>query len=138
MLYTCVKCLRYVGLGVAALALCASAKDRRWLAVVLAMIPLFYLLIMLEKRLKQRQNAKLPIAYVEAKLIRRRQECEGRMAVPRRWFLTFCLEADGSELEFEVSREEFDRIQVGAEGPLAYRGRQYLSFRRTVNNAGSR
>ena len=72
-----------------------------------------------------------PVTCAEAKLIRRRQDCSGsRMAIPRRWFPTFCLELDGREIEFQVSREEFDRIQVGAKGPLAYRGTKYISFRK--------
>lgn len=131
MLYFGVKCLRCVLLCTMVVAVLAGTQDQRWLAAVLVLIPLCYLVILQEKRLKQRQNEKLPITYVEAKLIRRRQECGGsRMAVPRRWFLIFYLEPEGRELEFEVSREEFERIQVGAKGPLAYRGRQYVSFRK--------
>lgn len=86
---------------------------------------LFALLHWVKARIAQ------PVTCAEAKLIRRRQDCSGsRMAIPRRWFLTFCLEPDGREIEFQVSREEFDRIQVGAKGPLAYQGTKYISFRK--------
>ena len=86
------------------------------------------------KRLKCRLsswiNRKRPTVCVEAVLVNHRQKFEGsRIATCKKSYLTFEL-ATGEQMEFEVSREESDRIQIGAKGPLEYCGRLYVSFRK--------
>ena len=90
------------------------------------------LLYWLQKPLWLRANRQEPLVCVEATLVNHRQQFSGR-GVPRyeKSFLTFETKK-GELLDFEVSREEFDRIQLGAKGLLAYRGRMYVSFRKPV------
>ncbi len=105
------------------------------MALVLALIPAVLLLHWLERRARQREGVKKPISCVEATLVNHRQEYRGsRIPSYGKCYLTFRLES-GKELEFEVSREEFERIQLGAKGPLCYRawGWTYISFRREPN-----
>ena len=98
------------------------------LCVIIA-IAVLGLLFWLQKRLWLRANQRLPLTCVQATLVNHRQVYEGaQMSHYKASFLTFETE-DGAQLEFEVIREEFDRIQIGAKGPLEYRGGMYRGFR---------
>lgn len=84
----------------------------------------------LKKQLWLRVNQRKPLICVEATLVNHRHKYEGaRMSAYKTSYLTFET-ADGKQLEFEVSWEEYERIQLGAKGPLEYRGRLYVSFRK--------
>lgn len=123
------KCLRYLLLIVVLVTYVAARTDSRFYAAILAMIPLYLMLMWLEKRALSKANEQMPVICVEATLICHRQESYGSRISRRRCFLTFHQEDGSGDVEFEVPREEFDRIQIGARGPLRHRGGQYLSFR---------
>lgn len=103
------------------------------MAVAFILIPVCMLLYRLQKRLWLRANQRLPQVCVQATLVNHRQVYEGaRLQNYKRSYLTFETE-NGALLEFEVPREEFDRIQLGAKGPLEYRSGMYVSFRKEPN-----
>lgn len=134
-MYTFIRGAKVLLLCLLVLAFLAAKKDGRFLALVLALIPGLLFLCWLEKRLRHQVGLRKPISSVEAVLVNHRQEyCGSRIPAYRKSFLTFRLES-GKELEFEVSREEYDRIQLGAKGELRYRawGWEYVSFRRASN-----
>lgn len=123
------KCLRYLLLIVVLVTYVAARMDSRFYAVILAMIPLYLMLMWLEKRALSKANEQMPAICVEATLIRQRQEPYGSRVSRWHYYLTFRQENGSGDVEFEVPREEFERIQIGAKGPLRYRGVEYLSFR---------
>ena len=131
MLYAFVRILMYLLSGMAVIAFLAGQKDGRWMAITLALLPVCLYLYWLQKRLWRRQVEKKPISCVEATLVNHRQQFSGRGMRYEKSFLTVQLEG-GREIEFEVSRDEFDRIQIGARGTLAYREGQSVSFRKPV------
>ena len=100
------------------------------MAAAFVMIPVCLLLYWLKGRLWLRANQRQPLSCVEATLVNHRQVYEGtRNSHYKTSFLIFET-VDGKQLEFEVSREECERIRIGAKGPLEYQGKLYLSFRR--------
>lgn len=132
LLYRCAKALLYALAAFIGILFICGNRQPACMAVAFILIPVCLLLHWLQKRLWMRANRRLPLMCVQAKLVNHRQVYEGRVATYKASFLTFETEF-GEQIEFEVSREEFDRIQIGAKGPLEYRGRLYVSFRR-VNN----
>ena len=133
LLYHCAKAMLYV-LAVLAGVLFIFGRERPvCMAVAFILIPVCLLLYRLQKRLWLRANQRLPLVCVQATLVNHRQVYEGaRMQNYQCSFLTFETET-GERLEFKVPREAFDRIQLGAKGPLEYRGGMYVSFRKAPN-----
>ena len=130
LLYHCAKAMMYVLALLAGVLFIFGREQPACVAVAFILIPVCLLLFWLQKRLWLRDNQRLPLVCVQAKLINHRQVYEGaRMSHYKASFLTFETE-DGVQLEFEVPREEFDRIWIGAEGLLEYRGGMYMGFRR--------
>lgn len=127
--YGLLKCLRYLLVIIVLGTYIAARTDSRYYAAILAMIPLYLLLMWLEKRAVRKANEQMPVTCVDATLIGYRQESYGSRVSRRRCFLTFRQEDGSGDVEFEVTQEEFDRIQIGAKGPLRYRAWQYLTFR---------
>ena len=125
LLYRCIK-----GLFWMVTALCGMLFLFGQNALAFMMIPVCLLLYYLQKPLWLRANRQEPLVCVEATLVNHRQQFSGR-GVPRyeKSFLTFEVE-NGMKMEFEVSRDEFDRIRIGAKGPLRYQGSMYVSFRK--------
>ena len=133
LLYRCAKALLCALAAFIGILFICGNRQPACVAAAFMLIPVCLLLFWLQKRLWLRMNQRQPIICVEATLVNRRQVYEGtRNSHCKTSFLTFETE-DGAQLEFEVSREDFDRIQIGVKGPLEYRGRLYVSFRR-VNN----
>lgn len=132
LLYRCVKALLYALAAFIGILFICGNRQPACVAAAFMLIPVCLLLFWLQKRLWLRANQRMPLVCVQATLVNHRQVYEGRVATYKASFLTFETEF-GEQIEFEVSREEFDRIQIGAKGPLEYRGRLYVSFRR-VNN----
>lgn len=130
LLYKCVKALLYLLICFTGVLFVAGRKKPRCMAAALMMIPMCMLLYWIQKMLWQRANQKKPVVCVEATLVNHRQEFNGsRMQTYQKSFLTFEV-GSGEQIEFEVSREEFERIQLGAKGMLQYRGNLYVSFRK--------
>ena len=130
-LYRCAKTLLVVLVVFAGILFICGSRQPACMATAFVMIPVCLLLYWLQKRLWLRANQRMPLSCVEATLVSHRQIYEGaRNSHYKTSFLTFET-VDGKKLEFEVSREEFDRIRIGAKGPLEYRGKLYVSFRRT-------
>ena len=130
LLYQCVKTLMYVVAAFAGLLFIVGQKKPQCMAVAFVLLPVCMLLYGLKRLLWLRANQHKPLVCVEATLVNHRLVYEGsRMSSYKTSFLTFET-ADGKRLEFEVPREEFARIQIGAKGPLEYRGNLYVSFRR--------
>lgn len=132
LLYRSAKVLMYMLMSIGGLCLLAAAKNAQYMAAVLALIPVCWLLYWLQKRLWLRANRRMPLVCVPATLVNHRQVYEGRIPAYKTSFLTFET-AQGEQIEFEVSREEFERIRIGARGPLEYRGRMYVSFRKQAD-----
>lgn len=132
ILFHCVRLLQYALVCVLALMVLARKHEPQNIAAAFVLIPVHILLVWLKKRLWIRANQQKPIAHVTATLVNHRQQFSGGRGVQRyeKSYLTFRLEKSGEELEFEVPREEFERIQIGANGPLEYQGALYLSFRK--------
>lgn len=132
LLYRSAKALMYLLMSIGGMCLLAAAKNARYMAAVLVMIPACLLLYWLQKRLWLRANRRMPLVCVQATLVNHRYVYEGRIPVYKTSFLTFETER-GEQIEFEVSREEFERIRIGARGPLEYRGKMYVSFRKQAD-----
>ena len=132
MAYRIVKAIQGVLLCAAVLAFLAGQRDGRYMAIVLVLVPIWLLCHWLRKRMYQRELLKKPVSSVAATLVNHRQQFSGRGMRYEKSFLTFRLDVSGKEIEFEVSRDEFDRIQIGAKGTLRYRawGMGYVSFRK--------
>ena len=131
MLYHCVRVMLCICLGVLVLLVIAGERKPQTMAFAFMLIPVCMLMYWLKKRIWLRVNQKKPIVCVEAKLVNHRQQFSGSRGTHyEKSFLTFRLDQSGEEIEFEVPRSEFSRIQLGARGPLEYRGWQFLSFRR--------
>lgn len=83
---------------------------------------------LLLEHLRRRDNQRKPVITVEAKVVSHRtmRERVGRRNVIR-YYITFKT-ADGELLEFSVSQIDFEDFDVGATGPLRYRGWEFLSF----------
>ena len=129
LLYRMAKMLMYMLICMTGLCLLAASKNRQCVAVAFVLVPVCLLLYWLQRRLWRWANQRLPLNCVQATLVNHRQVYEGRMPAYKASFLTFETE-HGERIEFEVSREEFERIRLGAKGPLEYRGRLYVSFRK--------
>ncbi len=133
LLYKCAKALLYLLICFTGGLFIVGRKKPQCMAAALMMIPMCMLLYWVQKMLWQRANQKKPVVCVEATLVNHRQEFNGsRMQTYKKSFLTFEAE-NGAQIEFEVSRDEFDRIQLGAKGPLEYRGSLYVSFRKSAS-----
>ena len=133
LLYHCAKAMMFVLALLAGVLFITGREQPACMAAAFILIPVCLLLYWLQKRLLLRANQRLPLVCVQAKLVNHRQVYEGaRMQTYKCSYLTFERET-GVQLEFEVPREEFDRIQLGAKGPLEYRGGMYVSFRKTPN-----
>lgn len=130
LLYGFAKLLFYLLLVFTGLILLVWREEPYIAALLPALIPACLLFYWLKNRLLLCANRQKPIIRVEATLVNHRQQFSGRGMRYEKSFLTFQL-ADGSALEFEVPRNEFERIQLGAKGPLEYRGSLYVSFRKT-------
>ena len=129
LLYRIAKTLFYLMLGCVGFILLVEKNDERFAALLLLFIPVCLLLYWLQKRLWLRANRNRPVVCIEATLVNHRQQFSGRGMRYEKSFLTF-VTATGKHVEFEVSQAEFDRIQIGAKGPLEYRGSLYVSFRK--------
>ena len=132
ILFHCVRLLQYALLCVFVMLFLAGDMKPQNAVAAFVLIPVHILLIWLKKRLWLRANKQKPVVHVAATLINHRQQFSGGRGAQRyeKSYLTFRLEQSGEELEFEVPREEFERIQIGANGPLEYQGALYLSFRK--------
>lgn len=132
ILFHCVRLLQVALLCVFALMILARRHEPQNIAAAFVLIPVHILLVWLKKQLWLRANRKLPVVCAAATLVNHRQQFSGGRGAQRyeKSYLTFRLEQGGEELEFEVPREEFERIQIGANGPLEYQGALYLSFRK--------
>lgn len=129
LLYMIAKILYYLMLGCVGFVLLVEKEDERFAALLLLIIPACLLLYWLQKHLWLRANRNKPVVCTEATLVNHRQQFSGRGMRYEKSFLIFET-ANGKRVEFEVSRAEFDRIQIGAKGPLEYRGSLYVSFRK--------
>lgn len=131
ILYHFARMLLYVAIFTIGFLLLAGREQPVCMAVALCLIPVCMLLHWLKKRLWLCVNQKEPIVCVEATLVNHRQQFSGGRGGQRyeKSFLTFRVEQSSQEIEFEVPHAEFDRIQLGAKGPLKYQGWRYLSFR---------
>lgn len=131
--YYCAKALLYALLCLLGFLVIVGQKKPQSMATAFILIPVCMLLYWMQKRLWLRANQRMPLVCVQATLVNHRQVFEGPwMSIYKKSFLTFELES-GEQIEFEVSREEFDRIKIGAKGPLEYRGRLYVSFRKLAH-----
>ena len=129
-LYRCAKALLVVLAVCAGILFICGNRQPACMAAAFVMIPVCLLLYWLKGRLWLRANQRQPLSCVEATLVNHRQVYEGtRNSHYKTSFLIFET-VDGKQLEFEVSREECERIRIGAKGPLEYQGKLYLSFRR--------
>ena len=129
LLYRCAKALLYALAAFIGILFICGNRQPACVAAAFMLIPVCLLLFWLQKRLWLRANQRMPLTCVQATLVNHRQVYEGaQMSHYKASFLTFETE-DGAQLEFEVTREEFDRIQIGAKGPLEYRGGMYRGFR---------
>lgn len=129
LLYRCAKALLYTLAVSATMLFIAGLGQPNCAVAAFILIPVCILLFFLQKALWMRANQRMPLVCVEAALVNHRQVYEGRVPTCKASYLTFETE-HGEQLEFEVSREEFERIQLGAKGPLSYRGALYVSFRK--------
>ena len=83
----------------------------------------------LDDRMKRQDNQKKLIIDVEATVLSHRtvRERMGRGNYVINYYVCFRT-ADGQRLEFQVSELDFGDFDVGENGPLRYRGWQFLSF----------
>lgn len=131
--YRLVKALFWTAAVLCVLLFLAGQKQPQCNLPALLLVPVCLLLHWLQKRLWMRANQRMPLVCVQATLVNHRQVYEGaRMQGYKCSYLTFATEK-GELLEFVVPREAFDCIQLGAKGPLEYRGGMYVSFRKVQN-----
>ena len=134
LLYHVAKLLMYVLAAVSGILFSFGKNQPQSMAVAFFLIPICLLLYWVQKRLWIWANQRMPLICVEAIAVRHRQVFSGGRGVKsyRASFLTFEME-HGEQIEFEVTRETYERIQIGAKGLLEYRGKLYESFRKPVN-----
>ncbi len=131
MLYTCMRLMLVLLSCCTVLLVLAGKNAPKDLALALMSVPVCMLLYWLMQRMKLWENRKEPIICAQATLVNHRQQYSGHgLQYYEKSFLMFKLDQNGKEIEFEVARDEFDRIQLGAKGLLRYQGWRYLSFRR--------
>ena len=103
----------------------------QWLFI--AMVAVLVLALVLQRRMRARMNAGLPIETAVAEVVDRRnvKYCRGRGNYARtigEYYVTFRPET-GMRREFRVGEAEYVAYHLGDRGPLSWQGDTFVSFR---------